>query len=133
MLKIHCVLGGEQSGHIIFLDSFSTGDGIFTALRLFDLLKKLGKKFYEICSQIKEFPQVLENIPVRQKTPFHLLPKVQEAMDIAHKKLKNRGRVVLRYSGTEPVARVLVEGDDKDLIDEICKAISTAIKDSVGQ
>jgi phosphoglucosamine mutase len=132
MLKIHSILGGEQSGHIIFLDSFSTGDGIFTGLRLFDSLRKLGKKFYEICSQIKEFPQVLENIPVKHKTPFHLLPKVQEAVDLAHKKLKNRGRLVLRYSGTEPVARVLVEGEDKNLVDEICRMISTAIKDSIG-
>src|ERR1700674_4066059 len=110
MLKTGSTLGGEQSGHIIFRDGDSTtGDGLLTALRLMDIIVRAGKPLAELIGDLKVFPQKIHNIRVREKIPFARVPAVQSAIDDAERELDGNGRVVVRYSGTEALARVMVE------------------------
>ena len=117
-------LGGEQSGHLIFLNHSTTGDGMVAALKVLAIMKKTGKKLSELKKQMQQFPQVLENVYVRQKEDLKNFPKIMEAIKKAETSLGDKGRVFVRYSGTEPLARVMVEGEDQKQIqayvDEIC-------------
>ena len=109
-------LGGEQSGHIVFLDHNTTGDGIISALQLLAIVQRSGKPLSELATIMERVPQVLINVRVKEKTPFEEVPEITEEVRAVESALGDEGRVVLRYSGTEPVARVMIEGTDEGLI-----------------
>jgi phosphoglucosamine mutase len=115
MLKTGAVLGGEQSGHIIFRDGdATTGDGLLTALRLADIVVRSGRSLADLVGDLKVFPQKIQNVRVREKIPFEQVPAVQKAIAAAEKELDGNGRVVVRYSGTEALARVMVEAESEE-------------------
>lgn len=125
-------LGGEQSGHIVFLDHATTGDGIVAALKVLEAMKRTGKPLSELKKRIKLYPQVREDIRVSKKVPFENSEDVSKAIQAAHEALKNRGRVFVRYSGTEPLARVMVEGEDLQLIQTLSRSIASQIQRAFG-
>jgi len=128
MLRTGATLGGEQSGHVIFRDGDSTtGDGLLTALRLMDIIVRSGKSLAELVSDLKVFPQKIQNIRVREKIPFAQVPAVQAAIDAAERELDGNGRLVVRYSGTEALARVMVEAESEEKM----KAVTAAIADEI--
>jgi phosphoglucosamine mutase len=106
-------LGGEQSGHIVFLDHNTTGDGLITALQALAIMRRKGKRLSELNEGFVRFPQVLVNLEVAEKRPIEELPSVMEAVGRVEEAFGGRGRVLIRYSGTEPKARIMVEGDDE--------------------
>jgi phosphoglucosamine mutase len=124
-------LGGEQSGHIIFLDHSTTGDGLITALLVFSLMVETGKPLSELRS-MRRVPQVLENVQVRQRTPLEQMPDVSREIAVAERRLKGCGRLLVRYSGTEMMARVMVEGEDHTSISEIAHQIAATIHRHLG-
>ncbi len=121
-------LGGEQSGHIVFLDQSTTGDGIVAALKVLEAMRRTGKTLSELKRAVKLFPQVREDVRVSKKVPFEELPEVQKAIDAAKGTLKERGRVFVRYSGTEQLARVMVEGEDRGQIQSLARGIAELIQ-----
>jgi phosphoglucosamine mutase len=125
-------MGGEQSGHILFLDYNTTGDGMITALQVLALMSKTGKSLKELASCMKPFPQSLVNIPVKRKEPFEKIPRIHELIRKAEEKLGETGRILVRYSGTESLARVMVEARDEAQITDIVDSISTAIAEELG-
>ena len=126
------VLGGEQSGHIIFSEYAPTGDGLLTALKVLQVVARTGKPLSEVSSIVTKYPQTLVNVIVKEKVPFPSLPAVQKALREQQERLDGNGRVLLRYSGTEPLARVMVEGKDNRLIREAADKIATAIESAIG-
>ena len=120
--------GGEQSGHIIFLDYLTTGDGILAALQTLSVMKRSGKRLSELGKIIQKFPQVLVNFKVKEKKDLDSIPEVVRVIKGAEKNLKGRGRTLVRYSGTEMKARVMVEGEDKEKIEKMANDISSVIK-----
>lgn len=133
MLKTGATLGGEQSGHIIFRDGDSTtGDGLLTALRLMDVIARSGKPLAELVSDLKVFPQKIQNIRVREKVPFSQIPAVQSAIENAERELDGNGRVVVRYSGTEALARVMVEAEEAEKMQAVTTAIASEIQKALG-
>ena len=133
MLKTGAILGGEQSGHIIFLDGdATTGDGLLTALRLMDILVRAGKPLAELVSDLTVFPQKIQNVRVKEKVPFAKVPAVQAAITSAEKELDGSGRVVVRYSGTEALARVMVEAESESKMQAVCAAIAAEIQKALG-
>ena len=133
MLKTGAILGGEQSGHIIFLDSdATTGDGLLTALRLMDIIVRAGKPLAELVGDLKVFPQKIQNVRVREKVPFTEVPAVQAAIASAEKDLDGNGRIVVRYSGTEALARVMVEAESEAKMQSACASISGEIQKALG-
>jgi len=129
MQKTGATLGGEQSGHIIFRDGdATTGDGLLTALRVMEILLRSGHPLHELLADLKVFPQVIQNIRVRNKVPFVEVPKVRAAIEAAERELNGNGRVVVRYSGTEPLARVMVEAENEDTMRRIADTISESIR-----
>ncbi len=125
-------MGGEQSGHILFLDYNTTGDGMITALQVLALMSKTGKSLKELASCMERFPQSLVNIPVKRKEPFENVPRVHEGIKKAEERLGDTGRVLVRYSGTEALARVMVEGMDEAEIIEIAESIAATIAEELG-
>jgi len=133
MLKTGAILGGEQSGHIILLDGdATTGDGLLTALRLMDIIVRAGKPLAELVSDLKVFPQKIQNVRVKEKVPFAKVPAVQAAITSAEKELDGSGRVVVRYSGTEALARVMVEAESESKMQSVCAAIAAEIQKTLG-
>ena len=133
MRKSGAVLGGEQSGHIIFRDGdATTGDGLLTALRVLQVVAASGKSLGELVGEMKVFPQTIKNVKVREKKPFEQVPEVAEAIRAAEKELDGNGRVVVRYSGTESLARVMVEADVETTMRRLTDAIAGAIQKSLG-
>ena len=133
MLKTGATLGGEQSGHIIFRDGESTtGDGLLTALRLMDIVVRSGKTLTELVGDLKVFPQKIQNVRVREKTPFAQVPAIQAAIDAAERELDGKGRVIVRYSGTEPLARVMVEAESEEKMSSLTAGIATVIQKALG-
>jgi len=128
MRKNNYNLGGEQSGHIIFLDYTKTGDGTISALQILRIMKETGKKLSELAECMKKFPQVNVNVDVKKRIDFEVMPNVMEKINKAKKKLKDNGRVIVRYSGTESIARVMVEGSDEKEIKKYAKEIADEIK-----
>jgi phosphoglucosamine mutase len=122
-------LGGEQSGHIIFGDLSVTGDGIISALQLLSIMVKKGKGLADLAQIMKPYPQVLVNVAVNKKEDWNKFPQIEAALKRGERLLKGRGRIMLRYSGTEPIARVLVEGEDAREIAQIGADIEQAIKE----
>jgi phosphoglucosamine mutase len=133
MLKTGATLGGEQSGHIIFRDGdATTGDGLLTALRVMEIMVRSGCSLQELVSDLKVFPQVIQNIRVREKVPFPQVPDIQRTIDAAQRELDGNGRVVVRYSGTEALARVMVEAEAEDKMKRIAAEIAESIKAALG-
>ena len=133
MLKTGATLGGEQSGHIIFRDGdATTGDGLLTALRVMDVVVRSGKSLAELVSDLKVFPQTIQNVRVREKIPFAQVPEVQRAIDAAERELDGNGRVVVRYSGTEALARVMVEAESEEKMRELAAGIAGEIQKRLG-
>jgi phosphoglucosamine mutase len=125
-------LGGEQSGHVIVMDHSTTGDGLITALLVFSLMAETGKPLSELRS-MRRVPQVLENIRVRQRIPLQEVPELSREIAVAEQRLKGCGRLLVRYSGTEMLARVMVEGEDLTSISEIAHQIAAVIHRQLGQ
>ena len=133
MLKTGATLGGEQSGHIIFRDGdATTGDGLLTALRLMDIIVRAGKPLADLVGDLKVLPQKIQNIRVREKIPFTQIPAVQSAIVAAERDLNGNGRVVVRYSGTEALARVMVEAESKEKMESLTAAIAAEIQKALG-
>ena len=128
MLKSGATLGGEQAGHIIFLDYGKTGDGLITALRVLSIIREEKKPLSELAGIMERAPQVLINVEVKERKPFDTLPLTSRLIQEAKSTLGKEGRILVRYSGTEPLARVMVEGKDREKIERIAKNISEAIK-----
>ena len=129
MLKNNYVLGGEQSGHIIFLDHNTTGDGLVTALQVAAILKESGKSFSELAGVMKELPQVLVNakVPNEKKNIYLEDAEIIAAIKEVEDKLNGVGRVLIRPSGTEPLVRVMLEGENQEQIDEMAHKIANLI------
>lgn len=133
MLKTEATLGGEQSGHVIFRDGDSTtGDGLLTALRLMDIIVRSGKSLANLVSDLKVLPQKIQNVRVREKVPFAQVPAVKAAIEAAERELDGNGRVVVRYSGTEALARVMVEAESEEKMRTITAAIAGEIQKVLG-
>jgi phosphoglucosamine mutase len=133
MQRVGATLGGEQSGHILFRDGeATTGDGLLTALRVMEIMVRTGKPLAELVSDLKVFPQTIRNVRVRNKTPFAQIPAVQAAIAAAERELDGNGRVVVRYSGTEALARVMIEAESKEQMDRLAEAIVEAIQSALG-
>ncbi len=133
MLKTGATLGGEQSGHIIFRDGdATTGDGLLTALRLMDILVRAGKPLADLVSDLKVFPQKIQNVRVREKVPFTQVPAIQAVIQSAERELDGNGRVVVRYSGTEALARVMVEAESESKMETLTAAIASEIQRALG-
>jgi phosphoglucosamine mutase len=133
MLATGATLGGEQSGHILFLDTDSTtGDGLLTALRVLDVVARSGQSLHELTADFKVFPQEIRNVRVREKIPMNELPTVAAAIAAAGLALDGNGRVVVRYSGTEKLARVMIEAESAALMDEHVDAIAGALQAAIG-
>ncbi|MGH9510575.1 MAG: phosphoglucosamine mutase [Terriglobales bacterium] len=133
MLKTGAALGGEQSGHIIFRDgSATTGDGLLTALRVMEIMVRSQKKMSELVADLKILPQTIQNISVREKVPLEEIPEIQRAIQSAEQELNGNGRVVVRYSGTEPLARVMVEAESQERMMALAERIVAAIRDTLG-
>jgi phosphoglucosamine mutase len=133
MIKGNYNLGGEQSGHLIFRDCSTTGDGILAALALLQIVIEKETTVYDLKQCMTRLPQVLKSIDVNQKIPIQNLPELEKTIKNAEKKLGSEGRIVFRYSGTEPKARIMIEGPDKETIEEmasdICEKTSKSIFD----
>src|ERR1700734_979529 len=133
MLKTGATLGGEQSGHIIFRDGeATTGDGLLTALRVMDVIVRSGRSLAELVSDLKVFPQKIQNVRVREKIPFAEVPEVQRAIQAAERDLGGNGRVVVRYSGTEALARVMVEAESEEKMQALTAGIAGEIQRALG-
>jgi phosphoglucosamine mutase len=133
MQKTGATLGGEQSGHIIFRDGEATTcDGLLTALRVMEVMARSGKSLADLVSGLKVFPQTIKNIRVREKVPFQQVPQVQNAIEAAERELNGNGRVVVRYSGTEALARVMVEAESEEKMRSLATNIATAIQTTLG-
>ncbi|MGM5482760.1 MAG: phosphoglucosamine mutase [Nanobdellota archaeon] len=125
------MLGGEQSGHIIFAHHNTTGDGTIAALQVLSIMKKTGKKLSELKKCITKYPQVLESFYVKEKKPIESMPNVKKLIESIEKEMGSEGRVLVRYSGTEKKCRVMVEGKDEEKIKEAAQKISDIIKKEV--
>jgi phosphoglucosamine mutase len=133
MLKTSATLGGEQSGHIIFRDTnATTGDGLLTALRLMDIVVRSDKSLAELVGDLKVFPQKIQNVRVREKIPFTEVPSIKSVIEAAEHELDGNGRVVVRYSGTEALARVMVEAESEEKMKALTAAIADEIQKALG-
>ena len=132
MLSTGASLGGEQSGHIIFSGRSTTGDGLLTALLLLDIVHRAGKSLAELTADLKTFPQIIVNVHVREKPPLDQIPTVAAAIAAAELALVDSGRVVIRYSGTESLARVMIEAESEPLMHHHAAAIAAAIRTELG-
>jgi phosphoglucosamine mutase len=133
MLKTGATLGGEQSGHVIFRDGeATTGDGLLTALRVMDVMVRSGRAMAELVGDLKVFPQKIQNVRVREKIPFAQVPEVQRAIEAAERELDGNGRVVVRYSGTEALARVMVEAESEEKMQALTAGIAGEIQRALG-
>lgn len=125
-------LGGEQSGHVIFSDDHTTGDGLLTALRVLEIMAGTGRPLHDLVAGLKAFPQVIRNVRVRKKLPVEQLPEVMEAIRISQEHFGLTGRVIVRYSGTEPLVRVMVEATDEAQVREHAEGIAAAFERAIG-
>ena len=132
MLKRDLNVGGEQSGHMIFRDFSTTGDGIVCALQILRIMRSTGKPLSELKQCLKKYPQAQRNLRVKQKPPLEELPEVMKLVGESERELNGKGRVLLRYSGTEPKIRLLIEGRELGQIDQQANRIADAIQTAIG-
>jgi phosphoglucosamine mutase len=126
-------LGGEQSGHTIFLDDLPTGDGLLTSLRMLEVMVERSATLASLVQGMTEFPQTLVNVRVRRKPDFSELPEVMAAVEVVRSHVGRDGRVDLRYSGTEPLARIMVEARDRATVDSCAKLVAEAVRRRIGE
>jgi phosphoglucosamine mutase len=132
MERLGAPLGGEQSGHIIFREYATTGDGILTALRLFEIARQAGVGLEELTADLQVFPQRLVNVRVRQKKALEEAPAIAAEIRRVEDAFAGAGRVLVRFSGTEPLARVMVEGPDMERVESFSQSIAEAIRREMG-
>src|SRR5205814_4633927 len=132
MVERNLNLGGEQSGHMIFRDFTTTGDGIISALQIMRIMKTTGKPLSELKRCLTKYPQAHRNLMVKEKRPLEELPVVMRLVGDAETELSGKGRVLLRYSGTEPKIRLLIEGRELEQIDRQANRIAEAIQNAIG-
>lgn len=132
MIEIDANVGGEQSGHLIFRDYGTTGDGIVSALQVLKIMIESQKSLSELAKCLKPYPQVLKNLKVSRKPALETLPPVLDLVKAAESDIGGKGRVLLRYSGTEPKVRVLIEGEDAKLIESHADLITKKLKELIG-
>jgi phosphoglucosamine mutase len=132
MQQNNAALGGEQSGHILFPHLATTGDGLLTALVVLDLVVRTGKSIDELTADLKVYPQVIVNVKVREKKPLDGIPAVAQRIRVAEDELRDSGRVVIRYSGTEALARVMIEAESEEAMRRHADAIADAIRAELG-
>jgi phosphoglucosamine mutase len=132
LLRLGASLGGEQSGHIIMPELSLAGDGMITALCLLRALREADKTLTQMTAGFQQYPQILVNVRVREKVPFAALPTVQAEVSDVEERLSHKGRLLLRYSGTEPLARVMIEGESQFEIEAYAERIAAAIKRAIG-
>jgi phosphoglucosamine mutase len=132
MLRIGAVLGGEQSGHLLFLDHATTGDGIVSALQVLAVMCETGKPLSELAACLTKFPQVLLNVPVRAKPPLDTIEGLKPRVQSLEREMNGAGRILLRYSGTELLARVMVEGQEQAQIEGIAQELAGIIRRAIG-
>lgn len=132
MKRVKANIGGEQSGHIVFLDDHTTGDGLITALKLLWMLKVENKPVSEFVRGLKLFPQVMLNVRVKEKRDLKKEPQILREIRKIEKKLDRKGRIFVRYSGTEPLLRIMVEGEDKKTIKEYAESLAETVNKRLG-
>jgi phosphoglucosamine mutase len=133
MEETGAALGGEQSGHVILREGVRWfGDGLYTALRVLDVMARTGKTLRELTAGVEKFPQIIRNVRVRQKTPYTEVPALAAAVRDAERELGDAGRVVVRYSGTEPIFRVMIEGRDQATVTGIASRIAAIAERALG-
>jgi phosphoglucosamine mutase len=132
MMKRGAALGGEQSGHVIFLQHATTGDGLLTAIQVLNIVREAGKSLASLVDEIKNFPQKLVNIRVKVRRPLADLESVQAEIKAAESEFNGSGRVVVRFSGTEPLARVMIEAKTAEAVDKWTGRIADAIRAELG-
>jgi phosphoglucosamine mutase len=125
-------LGGEQSGHIIFLDNNTTGDGLISALQVVSIMKQSGKPLSGLAACMKTYPQILVNVKVRERKDLSSIPEVAKRIAELEKKLDGSGRLLVRYSGTEPKVRVMIEGEDQNEIKALAEGLAEIIREKLG-
>ena len=128
MLKGGYNLGGEQSGHVVFLDHTTTGDGILTALRVLAVMLRENQPLADLARVMETYPQVLLNVKVKERKDLERLPKARQAIHAAEKALGERGRLLVRYSGTEPLLRIMTEGDDQQKIEAVAQELAQTLE-----
>jgi phosphoglucosamine mutase len=124
--------GGEQSGHFIFLDHNTTGDGLISALQMLSLIKRTNRPLSELAKTMSAVPQVLLNVKVKQKPILESIPDVDRAIRESERRLNGTGRVVVRYSGTEPLLRIMVEGEKDAVINEVAEDLARVVRAHIG-
>ena len=132
MLRRDAALGGEQSGHVIFHQYATTGDGMLTALRVFEVMRQAGLGLDELTRELTVYPQRLVNVRVRERKPLDALPGVTAEIRAAEASFGDAGRVLVRFSGTEPLARVMVEGPDLERVENFANRIASQIQAELG-
>ena len=132
MIKRRISMGGEQSGHIIFSDHLFTGDGIATALNVLRTMAETGRELADLASELVAYPQVLLNVRVRERTALATVPEIAEVMDRIERRLAGQGRLLVRYSGTEPLLRVMIEGKDQQEIHGWAREIGDTVRQHLG-
>jgi phosphoglucosamine mutase len=125
-------LGGEQSGHLVFLDLNKTGDGLITALQALALMRRKERRLSDLVERFQRYPQVLVNVAVKERRPIESIPSLCEAMRRVEKEFNGSGRVLIRYSGTEPKVRVMVEGEDERRVDELAHDLADELRRALG-
>lgn len=133
MRRMGCDFGGEKSGHLIFLNHGTTGDGTLAALQILSIMKSKGKNLSELTKIIDLFPQLLINVRVKEKRPFSEIPMVTKLISSKEKEFNGKIRINLRYSGTEPLARIMVEGEDDIIVKEIAEEVANEIDRHIGE
>ena len=132
MLKNDYNLGGEQSGHMIFLDHNTTGDGIISALQVLAIIQRSGKPLSELAQVMTSLPQVLINVKVREKSDLNKIKPIKEIMDQVESELGENGRLLVRYSGTEALLRVMIEGENQSRIETLAHQVAEAVREHLG-
>jgi phosphoglucosamine mutase len=132
MLKNGYNLGGEQSGHMIFLDHNTTGDGILSALQVLAIIQRSGKPLSELAQVMTSLPQVLVNVKVRKKTDLKKNKAVKDVMDQVTAELGDNGRLLVRYSGTEALLRVMIEGENQGRIEVLAHQVAETVREQLG-
>jgi len=132
MQRLGANLGGEQSGHLLFLDHAPTGDGILSALVLLSVMRETGEDLASLATCLRKFPQVLVNVPVRDKPPFDSLPDVGARVRAFEREMNGAGRILVRYSGTESLARIMIEGADGERIRAMADELAGLVRGRIG-
>jgi len=132
MLKKGYNLGGEQSGHVVFMDYNTTGDGVITALQVLSIMKRSGKALSGLAKVMTTYPQVLVNVRVKHKKDINKIPSLARMAEEAERSLDGNGRLLIRYSGTEPKLRIMAEGKDRAAVEAIVGGLAEAVKKELG-